>query len=329
MQTESDLIELLIHTAGRRMEPPPYAYRQVLAAATTSFRAKSIRRRESQRALWAGAAAAVVFAIALMSQWTPPSSERGELARVARVVGNVEQAIGDAWQPLGETRTALAAGMKLRTLDGGRAALALSGGGSLRLAAETEVMLDAPGRVYVRHGTIYVDSGARPGAGRLEVVTPGGTARDIGTQFELRVAGAALRLRVREGSVSINRGGHSLTGGAGDQIAFDVLGGVSRDFVESDSMAWQWAESIAPTPDMDGKPAAELIAWVARETGRRLRYASPGVEQRAATVILHGNIRDLAPLAALEAMLATTDLEYAVKGDTMDVRARDTPPLDP
>jgi ferric-dicitrate binding protein FerR (iron transport regulator) len=279
--------------------------------------------------LGAGAAAATVLAIAIMFSWTPPMAERSELARIERVIGSAEQATGDVWQPLGETRTPLATGMKLRTLAGGRVALALSGGESLRLDSETEVMLDAPGRLYVRQGTIYVDSGARPGTSRLEIVTPAGTARDIGTQFELQIAGSALRLRVREGSVSIDRGGQSLTGGAGDQIAFDALGGVSRDFVASDAEAWQWSESIAPTPDMDGKPAAELIAWVARETGRRLSYVSPGVEQRAATVILHGNIRNLAPIAALEAMLATTDLEYALRGDTMEIRTRDTPQLDP
>jgi hypothetical protein len=79
---------------------------------------------------------------------------------------------------------------------------------------------------------------------------------------------------------------------------------------------------MAQAPEIDGRPATELFAWVARETGRRLRYASPEVEQRAATVILHGNIRHLAPLAALDAMLATTDLEYALIGDTMEIRAR-------
>ena len=55
----------------------------------------------------------------------------------------------------------------------------------------------------------------------------------------------------------------------------------------------------------------------------------PEVEQRAETVVLHGNIRNLAPIAALEAMLATTDLEYALRDDTMEIRNRDTPQLDP
>ncbi len=329
MQHEVDIVESLIRRSGRRAEPPEDAYQQVLVAATAAFREKTSRRRERLWGLWAGAAAVAVLAIALMFQWTPPSAGSSELARVARVIGGVEQATGDVWQPLGETRAPLTAGMKLRTLAGSRAALALSGGGSIRLDTETEVMLDAPGRLYVRQGTIYVDSGAHPGAARLEVVTPAGTARDLGTQFELQIAGAALRLRVREGSVSIDRGGQSLTGGAGEQIAIDVLGGVSRDVIAPDSEVWQWTETIAPTPDMDGRPAAELISWVARETGHRLRYVSPGVEQRASTVILHGNIRNLAPLAALEAMLATTDLEYVLQGDTMEIRARDVRPPEP
>jgi hypothetical protein len=75
-------------------------------------------------------------------------------------------------------------------------------------------------------------------------------------------------------------------------------------------------------PDMDGQPASALIAWVARETGRNLRYATPQVEQRAATVILHGEIRHLAPLEALEAMLATTDLWVELDGHTMEIRSR-------
>lgn len=323
MERESDVVESLIRTAGRRAEPPEDAYRQVFAAANNALRDKVSRRQERLWGLWAGAAAVLVLAIALMMQWTPPLLQREQLARVVRVIGSAEQATGDIWRPLGESGVPLSSGMKLRTLADGRAALMLSGGTSLRLAADTEVMLDAPGRLYIRTGTVYLDSGARAPEPRLEVVTPAGTARELGTQFELQIAGSALRLRVREGSVAIDRDGRSLTGGAGEQITFDGLGGVSRAAIAPDSADWQWAEAIAPTPDMDGKPAAALITWVARETGRRLRYESAIVEQRAATVILHGNIRHLEPLAALEAMLATTDLECVLLGDTMEIRAKD------
>lgn len=328
METEKDIVGTLIQSAGRRMQPPEDAYRQVFAAASAAFHAKTARRRERLWFLFAGAAAVLVIAVALMLRWTPPAAQQDMLARAERVAGSVEVATGDLWRPLVEARIRMTAGTRLRTLAGGRAALRLAQGQSLRLAGDTEVMFDAPGRLYVQHGTIYVDSGQQPTA-RVEVVTPAGTARDIGTQFELHVAGAALRLRVREGSVALDRGGQSLTGQAGEQISIDGLGGVTRARIASDDASWQWAETIAPMPNMDGKSAATLIGWVARETGRRLRYESALVQQRAEHVILHGDIRHLAPLDALEAMLATTDLMFELRGDTMEIRARSTEPTGP
>jgi ferric-dicitrate binding protein FerR (iron transport regulator) len=325
----TDIVESLIRSAGRRVEPPAEAYQQVLAAVTAAFEAKTSRRRERLRFLYAGAAAVLVFAVALMMRWTPPVAERERLAEFARTIGGVEVATGDLWRPAAEAQARLTAGIRIRTLDDGRAALALAGGESLRLAPGTEAMLDAPGRFYVSRGTVYVDSGGRPAASRLEIVTPAGTARDVGTQFELLVDGTRLRLRVREGSVVVDRGGQTLTGSAGEQLSIDDFGSVMRAQIDPDAEAWQWAESIAPIPDIDGRPATQLIAWAARETGRRVRYETPLVERRAASVILHGNIRNLAPLAALEAMLATTDLEYVLDGDTMEIRVRDTEPPGP
>lgn len=321
MKPDNDIVEMLIRSAGRRTEPPDDAYQQVFAAAHASYRDK-LQRRRSAWILWAGTAAALVVSVAVLVRWVPPGAPPGELAQVARIAGEAELDTGNGWRPLADSRTRLAAGSRVRTKAAGRLGLTLSGGESLRLAAETEVMLDAPGRLYVQSGTIYVDSGERPAAARIEVVTPAGTARDLGTQFELHVEGAALRLRVREGLVMLDRGGRSLTGRAGDQLTIDGLDGVTRTSISRTDPAWQWAEGIASMPDMDGKPASALITWVARETGRRLLYESPLVEQRAAAVILHGDIRHLAPLEALEAMLATTDLMVELSGDTMEIRTR-------
>ena len=329
MQSESDIVESLIRSAGRRVEPPEDAYGHVFTVAHEAFRKKTSKHREHVWILWAGAAAVLVFAIALMARWTPPVAQQEELARVARAAGEVEVATGDIWRPLAEARARLTPGIKIRTQADGRVALTLAGGESLRLAGGTEVMLDAPGRPYVPGGTIYVDSGARPSGSHLEVVTAVATARDVGTQFEVAVTGAELRLRVREGMVALDHGGESLRGQAGEQIAIDGQGGISRASIATHDAAWQWAEAIAPMPDMDGKPAADLISWVARETGRKLAYESPLVEQRASAVILHGDIRNLSPMAALEAMLATTDLAVELDGDTMEIRARSTAPTGP
>ena len=328
MELKSDPVETLIQAAGRRIEPPADAYRAVLAVATAAFRAKTARRRQARWLVAASLAASVVLAVMVVARWNTPAG-RGEIATIERVIGGVEIEEGGEWRELAESPGSLGTGRSLRTGQDGRVALALAGGTSLRLAGETQVMVDAPGRLYVRQGTIYVDSGARPSASGIEVVTPAGTARDIGTQFELQVAGARLRLRVREGSVALDRGGKSLTGSAGEQIVIDDFGGISRGTIAPDAQEWEWAEAVAPMPDIDGRPASELIAWVARETGQRLRYESAAVEERAATVILHGNIRHLPPLAALEAMLATTDLECVLDGDTMEIRARSEHRPDP
>lgn len=317
----ADLVASLLRAAGKRTEPPEDAYRQVLAAATDAFRSKTSKRHERTWLLWAGAAGIAVFAIGLMLQWKPPAAQREPIASIERVIGSVEQATGDVWSPLGETTVAFTRGTKIRTLAGGMAGLTLDGGTSLRLAADTEIMLDTPPQLYLQRGTIYLDHAGGVGAG-YRIETPAGTARDVGTQFELQVAGKALRLRVREGRVEIDRDGQRQAGSAGEQLELDVKGAVTRSSIAATDAAWQWAEAVAPAPDIDGRPASVLLAWVARETGRQLHYETTAVESRATNVILHGNIRHLAPLAALDAMLATTDLEYTLVGDTMEVRIR-------
>ncbi len=315
------MVAALIRTAGRRTRPPEDAYQQVLSAATDAFRAKAAQRRDRTWLVWAAAAGVAALAIALTQQWIPGATGPVPVATVARVIGTVESGTDGGWSPMTEPGGTLATGATLRTLAGGSAALVLEGGASLRLAAATEILLDGPRRLSLHSGTLYLDNGASPGKGH-QIATPAGTVRDVGTQFELRVADSVLRLRVREGRVEIDRADQMLSGSAGEQLEIDALGGVTRSGISATDTAWQWAETIGPAPDIDGQPATVLLAWVARETGRQLRYESAAVEARAATVILHGNIHGLAPLAALEVMLATTDLEHALIGDTMEIRAR-------
>jgi len=314
------MVAELIRAAGRRKEPPAEAYQQVLGASLAALRAKTGRRRERTWLFAAAAAGVAAVSVVLLLQWRPASLQP-RVATVARTIGAVEIATSDGWKLLAGSRERLTAGAQIRTLAGGGAALALPGGASLRLAAATELTLDGQRQFVLRDGTIYLDNRASLGTG-FRIGTPVGTVRDVGTQFEVQVHDDALRLRVREGRVEIDRAGRTLSGSAGEQLDVSLLGSVSRSLIAPTDPAWQWIETLAPVPDVDGRPATELLAWVARETGRRLQYQSPDVEQRAASVILHGNIRHLAPLAALDAMLATTDLEYVLVGDTMEIRAR-------
>lgn len=321
-----DTLADLIRAAGSREAPPADAYQATLAAATRTWRTKVRRGRQRRALAWAAAAGIAALSAAALLQWRLPASPQSDIARVVRVIGTVQALDDRDWLPVSERQEPLAAGAQLRTVAGSRAGLLLEGGVSLRLAAASTVQIDSAQRVYVTRGTVYVDTGPGRRDRAMEIITPAGTARDVGTQFELQVSGAALRLRVREGRVEIDRGDLSVSGTAGEQLSVDSLGRVTRTIIAPDDAAWQWVQGLGPAPDLDGRPATELLEWVARETGRVVRYASPAVRQQAERAVLHGNMKHLAPLEALEVMLATTDLGFAlVGGTTIEVRSKAGP----
>jgi ferric-dicitrate binding protein FerR (iron transport regulator) len=174
-------------------------------------------------------------------------------------------------------------------------------------------------------GKVYIDTGAARSANGVEVVTEAGTAVDVGTQFEVLYRDGEYRLRVREGRVMLRRDAGEVDGEAGEQLKILPGGEIERTRIEEDDPGWDWAESLAPAPDIDKQPVTVLLTWVARETGRAVRFASPDIERKAGTTILHGNIRHLAPLEALSVMLATTDFEYTLPDDaTILIRLKDT-----
>lgn len=321
-----DTLAELIRAAGHRQAPPAEAYRAALAAATTTWRARVRRGRQWRALAWAAAAGVVAILAAALLQWRLPAVPQADVVRIARAIGTVQALDGGAWLPVEERGAALPAGTQLRTVAGSRAGLLLDNGVSLRLAAATEVQVDSAQRVYVTRGMVYVDTGADRRGNAMEIITPAGKARDVGTQFELLVSGAALRLRVREGRVEIDRGDQSFAGAAGEQLSIDTLGRMTRGVIAPDDAAWQWTQGLGPAPQLDGRPATELLAWAARETGRVVRYASPDAQQQAERVILRGNMSHLAPLEALEVMLATTDLGFVlIDGTTIEVHRKAGP----
>jgi ferric-dicitrate binding protein FerR (iron transport regulator) len=320
---DGDLVETLIRTAGRRTEPPADAYRTVFAAAEATWQRK-VKRRRYWRAGAGIAATFVLLAVATaLLRSMHPETTTLEVARVDRLGGIVEARLAGAgdWMPLTDAGSPLRAGTRLRTGPSGRANLRLDGGVSLRIATLTELELRAPDAVRLRRGAVYADTGSGNSRG-IGIDTPVGVARDLGTQFEVRYANDVLRLRVREGRVSLQREAGDVTAAAGEQLTIDVAGNIARRSIGRDGSEWAWAETMAPVPDFNDQPATALLEWVSHETGRPLRYADPEAERKAATVILHGPIGSLAPLEALRVMLATTDLTYEILPDgTIEVRS--------
>lgn len=316
-----DLVATLIRSAGRRPAPPADAYERTLAVATAALERKLGGRRQRRWRIFA-LAASLLSAVGLALVAGAWLRSGDSVASAVHVVGQAHwaPAAGSSWRMLTTTSRPLTAGSRLKTAAGGKASLWMADGVSLRLAPGTEIALVGPSHIDLVHGRVYVDS-ARGGS--LEVATAVAVAHDVGTQFEVTYVGTSYRLRTREGQVVLRRGSLEASTAAGDELSFVGAGPLQHSRVAADDPQWQWVEELAPVPQIDGRPVRVLLAWVARETGRVVRYANPATEQKAARTTLHGSIRGLAPLDALAVVLATTDLGYELLPDrTILITAR-------
>jgi ferric-dicitrate binding protein FerR (iron transport regulator) len=323
-EERDDAVAQLIRVAGRRVEPPAAAYEKTLAAAMAAWDQLQSRRR---RRVFATVAAAIVLALGVAYLLTNvPQGTAPGVGHTDRIVGTVEVRTDKQpeWSILGDESQQLPRGAQLRTSAGSRAGIVLSAGVSLRLAEATQIELLSESRLHVTAGKVYIDTGGTGARSGIEVVTAAGTAVDVGTQFEVQYRDGEYRLRVREGRVLLRRDTGEVDGQAGDQLKILAGGELERSRIEQDDPGWDWVESVAPAPDIDKQPVTVLLTWVARETGRSVRFATPDIERKAGTTILHGNIRHLAPLQALSVMLATTDLEYELPDEaTILIRLKD------
>lgn len=314
-----DQIGLLLRLAGRREAVPKERQERVKLAIRELWYDEVRRRSRRRRAYWAAGALAVAAALAVsagLDQWrrwtaTAPAAAAGG------PVATVEMASGTAAVTAGQR---LRRGDELATGDAGRMALRLASGPSVRLDAATRLRLLSASALEVEVGTVYVDSGAEPSAAgpAIEIRTPFGVARDVGTQFEVQVAGESLRLRVRRGRVLLDRAGARHPAAAGVELVVDAGGGVTRRPVAVFGAEWAWVVRAAPAFDLEGRTLAEILAWTARETGWKVRLD----EQEAAAKlpeVFHGSLPGLRPDQAPDLVLPTFGLMGRLDGGTLSI----------
>jgi ferric-dicitrate binding protein FerR (iron transport regulator) len=216
-------------------------------------------------------------------------------------------------------------GDTLRTGAGGRAALILADGMSVRVNNGTALTFRSREEAVIEHGAVYVDAGSpgeRPALEPFELVTRFGSVSHVGTQYEVNVEEADLRVRVREGSVAIERGGRRIVGESGEQLTVPESGAPVRKAIETHGESWAWIDGLAAVEARDPYPVLSLLQWVSRQTGRRLEFESSAVEARARALTLHG-VEGLTPEEALDVVRATTALGCTMRGDALYVTAAD------
>lgn len=328
-ETEDDLVGRLVRLADSGPELPAGGAQQIKDALRDAWRMEVSQRRRRRLALWGSgtlvAAAGLVLAVSSVIDRAPTQSPRAvALGRIAAVWGQCEliPPAGAPAQRLTQgSETVVVAGSRLLTNTSGRIAVDLIDGESLRLDTGSAVRLTAPGRILLDRGALYVDShGSSAG---VVIATQLGQVRDIGTQFEVRYQGDALTVRVREGSVRLNRAEGRIEVGAGSSI--DVLsdGSTVMGAAAANGAEWQWAISAAPPFEIEGRTADEFLRWVARETGLELTYTDAGSRDLAQTCVLHGTLAGVAPPQAPAVVLPSCTMSHRIDSGRLMVGTAD------
>lgn len=321
-----DAIGRLLKLAGSRPQPDAgrkAEFKKNLHAEWHRATAPATQRRTFRWTAAVIAAAAAGLLVVWLPFWrvTPQQSATIVLGRIVRSEGVVRSVPTNGTSAPGQPLTVgdeVRTDTLIDTTAGGRVALALKGGLSLRVDAGSRIVMVGEQVIKLDRGAVYVDSGAEK---RQPIVihTQNGDVRDIGTQFEVRMESAALRVRVREGEVIVDRAGSTITARAGEALRVDPQGGYERSPVPPFGPAWDWTTAIAPEFQLEGSTVQRFLDWVSREQGWRWRFADAATARRAAGIVTHGSIEGYTPEEALAIVLPTCGLSFVRNRDEVVV----------
>jgi ferric-dicitrate binding protein FerR (iron transport regulator) len=301
----------LLRVSGARPAMPAFREARMRAAVYSRWQLDRRRRIARSRVLIASLSLASAAAlVVILARALPPAALGDVVATVEQIDGSPRRVRSTTDGGIAEDLAAsdpVRAGEWLETDARARVALRFADGTSVRLDVGSRVRPVSAGVIELSAGGIYVDTGRE--SGRFEVRTPVATARDIGTQFELRLIDRALRLRVRTGVVELRDGARSVAGRGGTEVTFSDAGAVSRP-IAAHGADWDWTAAISPVPAIEGLALSSFLESLSREHGWTLVYGDPALARDAAGIVLHGSVEGLSPRDALDVTLRTSGLKY-------------------
>jgi ferric-dicitrate binding protein FerR (iron transport regulator) len=318
-------IEELLRQVGARDEPAADMMRVVEAAVHAEWRSMLQERRRKRVYMTAGVAASAVLAIGtamLGVRYLEPTTAI-QVAQITRIDGHL--LVRPESQAAREITVAqsVSTGETIQTDDRSRAALRFGDGVSLRLDHDTIVKVASADELVLTAGALYIDSGVDSQAQSsqaLTIVTDAGSVRHVGTQYQVRTHADEMEVSVREGRVVIANAAGTSSGVAGERIRVTPRGEIVRSTVPAHDPSWRWAAHTAPLFEINQRTFAAFADWVARETGRKVVYASADAQRTANQVTLRGSIAGLDPDTALSAVLSTTQLRrYQTKDELIGI----------
>lgn len=291
---DDQAISRLLRVVGPRHEVPEDAVALAREAARAEWQRKvkqaAQRRRFRRAGVWLAVAATALLALGL----------------VLRL----------------ETETVLhGAGDQASSLLLGKASVRIAQGTELDLvsSSETEIVL------RLERGAVYVDTIADQPT--VIVQTALGDFSHVGTQFEVRIleeSGAPVRLRVREGRVSlVDDAGSRHLAEAETELILEPDGTVTRATVAAYGPHWDWVLELAPAFDINGKTLSAFLDWLCREGGWELRWDPESLAaQKGPGIQFFDFPEELAPLeAAEEIILPSNGLSHRLEGGVLFVES--------
>ncbi len=312
-----DAIARILKIVGKQEQLPAQTkekWEQSFAGEMNRVVAK--RRRERQRR-WAisGACAALVLLVLVWNSEMVFDPVAAPVAQVVTLVGSAEGANKDGVFEAIHEGFALLELDRLRTAQGGYAALAYKGA-QVRLRENTEVQF-FDDYIWLRSGQIYVATNSEPDLSvreneKVDIRTDIARVTDIGTQFMVAYDGTALTTLVRDGTIKVSLGEGEYTAHAGDEFARRVSVSEQKEVsVTQDDRAgedWEWTLLLAARFDIEGRTAYEFLQWATEETGLQLIFDNEQAEAKAKKTLLHGDLSTIDPVRAIDLVLETTRL---------------------
>lgn len=323
MDADEEAAVRLLRLAGGRPPVPSDRAARVRAAVHARWRAGTRRRTAFRRGAYVFVCLAGAAVLALAARFYPVdrrATAPGEEVALVEEVDGTPQLIANTGAAPARVRLfrdqAVRTGEWIETDPHARVALRFSDGTSVRLDVGSRARALSARAIELAAGAAYVDTGSE--SGRFEVRTPVGTARDVGTQFEVRLLERTVRLRVRTGVVELSDGGRSVSGRAGTEITFSA-GAVSSRPIGVQGSEWEWTTRVSPALDIEGMALSVFLERLAREHGWTLHYADPALESEASDIILHGSIEGLGPREAIEVAIAASSFSHRLEAGKLVV----------
>ena len=99
----------------------------------------------------------------------------------------------------------------------------------------------------------------------------------------------------------------------GTELTLDAEGVMARRFVSVYGPEWNWVMQVAPVFEIEGRRLDDFLAWISRETGRRVNFQGEETARSVSDTVLHGSIEGLTPEEALATVLPTCGLTHRVR----------------